>query len=242
MLLIQYWHTEEIPDYVAESSESFRAHNPGLDHRIFNEASAEAFIADNFSPREVAAFRAVVPPSTQANYLRYCAVLTLGGIYSDTDFGCVGPLNSLQAETEGGTLFYKRDRDVVVNNFFAFRSPGHPFLRLALDIATARIERRDPSDNSWRLCGPRIFTYMYRLFRAGSVEAFMTEFGERSERARNYSEFLEGVFGEYSRITEAFDGIRLLPVEEMKEWVVPAAAPHKKTSMHWTKWQGSIFR
>jgi len=242
MLLIQYWHTEELPDYVADSSASFRTHNPGLDHRIFNEASAEAFIATNFSPREVAAFRALAVPSTQANYLRYCAVLSLGGIYSDTDFRCVGPLNSLQAGTQGGTLFCKRDHGVVVNNFFAFKSPRHPFLRLALDIATARIEKRDPKDNSWRACGPAIFTYMYRLFQAGSVETFLRGFAERRERERNYSEFLGRMVGEYSRIEQAFDGIRVLPFEEAKEWVIAAAAPHKKTNMHWTKWPGSIFR
>ena len=99
MLLIQYWHSEEIPDYIADWSASFRTHNPGLDHLIFDPATAETFIAKHFSPREVAAFRALAIPSTQASYLRYCAVLTLGGIYSDADFRCVGSLKSFQGAT-----------------------------------------------------------------------------------------------------------------------------------------------
>jgi hypothetical protein len=242
MLLIQYWHTEEIPDYVAEWSASFRMHNPGLNHRIFNHATAEAFITDNFTPREVAAFRALAVPSTQSDYLRYCAVLTLGGIYSDTDFRCVGALDSLRDGTVGGTLFYRRDRGVVVGNFFAFASPGHRFLRLALDIATARIERRDPKDDSWLAGGPAIFTYMYYLFHAGSIESFIRAY-RGDEYARDYPQFLADVVGEYSRITEAFDGIRVLPFEETKAWIVPVVgAPWKKTEAHWTNWKGSIFR
>jgi hypothetical protein len=241
ILLIQYWHTEEIPDYVASGCASFRTHNPGLDLRIFNHATAEEFIANKFSPREVAAFRALAVPSTQSDYLRYCAVLTLGGIYSDTDFRCVGALKSLHDGTEGGTLFYRRDRGAVVGNFFAFRSPGHPFLRLALEIATARIERRDPRDDSWLAAGPAIFTYMYYLFRAGSIEAFIGEFSG-DEYARDYPEFLAEVVGKYSRITQAFEGIRVLPFEETKAWIALAPAPYKKTNIHWTNWRGSIFR
>jgi mannosyltransferase OCH1-like enzyme len=241
MLLIQYWHAEEIPDYVANWSASFRTHNPGLDHRIFNQTSAEAFIANNFGPREVAAFRACAVPSMQADYLRYCATLTLGGIYSDADFRCVGALKSLHDGTEGGTLFIRRDRGVVVCNLFAFRSPGHPFLRLALEIATARIERRDPGDDSWHATGPAIFTYMYYLFHAGSIEAFIKQFAGHKDR--DYSKFLAEIVGDYSRIRQAFDGIRVLPFEETKTWIVLGTpAPYKKTNIHWTNWQGSIFR
>jgi hypothetical protein len=240
MLLIQYWHTEALPDYVGESTASFRTRNPDLDHRIFRHSTAEAFIAANFGPREVAAFRAVAPPATQADYLRYCAVLNLGGIYCDTDFRCVGALDSLQAGSEGGTLFYRRDRGVVVNSFFAFASPGHPFLRLALELATARIERRDPRDSSWHTCGPAIFTWMYYLFHAGSIEAFIREFSD-DEYQRGYREFLAAVVGEYSRITHAFDGIEVRPFEEARAWIAPAPAPHKKTNVHRTRWQGSAF-
>ena len=79
MLLFQYWDTEDVPNYIADWFASFRKHNPGLDHRIFDQNSAETFIASNFTQREVAAFRACAVPSMQSDYFRYCAVLNFGG-------------------------------------------------------------------------------------------------------------------------------------------------------------------
>ena len=241
MLLVQYWDTEDVPNYLAAWFASFREHNPGLDHRIFNQVSAETFIASNFTQREVTAFRACAVPSMQSDYFRYCAVLTFGGVYSDADIRCVGSLTTLLDATEGGTVFAKPNGNVNCN-FFAFRSAGHPFLRLALDIATARIERRDPKDSAWLATGPAIPTYMHRLFQAGSIEAFIRQ--SKGGKHRDYPEFLAEVVGEYSQIKRAFEGIRVLSFEDRKAWVVGTGrwALWKQTSVHWTKRRGSLFR
>jgi hypothetical protein len=240
MLLIQYWDTEDIPTYIAELFRSFRTHNPGLNHRIFGRASAEDFIAENFTSREVAAFRACAVPSMQADYFRYCAVLTMGGVYADADFRCVGSLKRINNGSEDGTLFVKPNGNIPCS-FFAFQSPGHNFLKLALEIATVRIEERDPKDDAWLATGPAITTYMYHLFRAGSIDVFLKQFSG-DDYVRNYPEFLANVVSGYSRIEQAFNGILVLPFAEAKTWVRPVQPPYKETSVHWTRWQGGIFR
>lgn len=244
MFLIQYWDTKELPDYIATRFESFRTHNPGLEHRIFDQASVEEFLETHFGPREVAAFRACAVPSMQSDYLRFCSVLTLGGIYCDADFLCVGPLTPLGSGVGGleGVLFSMPD-NVVQSNFFAFRSPGHPFLRLALEIATTNIERRNPEDDAWLTTGPGITTYMHYLFQAGSIEAFLEQF-PGDEYVRDYPQRIAEVIGEHSRTVQAFNGVSVLPFEVTKAWIAGAKPPlpYKTTPIHWTNWEGSIFK
>ena len=240
MLLVQFWDKEEIPGSIADGFASFETHNPGLDHRIFSQATAAEFIELNFTPREVAAFRACAVPSMQADYFRYCAILTLGGMYSDADFHCVGSLRTLEDEPVSGTLFVRSNGNVPCN-FFAFRSAGHPFLKLALQIATARIERRDAMDDAWLATGPAITTYMYHLFGAGSIDAFLREF-PGDEYTRDYPAFLAEVVGDYARVAKCFAGVRVLPFNEAKAWIRSTKPPYKQTDVHWTRWQGSIFR
>src|SRR5690348_1645791 len=90
--IIQYWHSEQVPEQIAELTATFRDLNPALPHLVFSEAKAEEFIAEHFEAREVAAFRSCAVPAMQADYFRYCAALALGGIYSDVSFYCRCPL------------------------------------------------------------------------------------------------------------------------------------------------------
>lgn len=106
MHLFQYWHSQQIPDYITPLLASFRRHNPSADYAVFDAASAGALIASCFSAREVQAFRACRVPSMQADYFRYCAVLAHGGVYVDADMECVGAIEPLFEYKFGdGALF-----------------------------------------------------------------------------------------------------------------------------------------
>lgn len=93
--LIQYWHQSSVPPSIERLSGSFRAHNPEMRHMVFSEATATDFIEERFGAREAAAFLACAVPAMQADYLRYCAVYALGGMYFDADCRCVASLRPL---------------------------------------------------------------------------------------------------------------------------------------------------
>lgn len=145
---------------------TFRDLNPDVTHHVFTEASADEFIAANFTSRELAAFRACAVPAMQADYFRYCAVLTLGGIYADVDFCCAVPLQPLAHATSDGLLFQNAKGDII-NAFFVFDAPNHPLLRLAVDVATENISLR-AADKVHMVTGPWIFTILNRLSPVGA--------------------------------------------------------------------------
>lgn len=239
--IIQYWHEDEAPDYIASLLATFAEFNPERPQLVFSERSAAAFIAEHLGSRRVRAFQACAVPAMQADYFRYCATLVLGGIYCDADFRCIasiGPVIPLAGE---GHLF-KRDGEggAVVNGFFAFGSPGHRFLELVLDVVTTNIERRS-ADSVYAVTGPLVFTNLYRLHRLGSFEALVEQMAKRPSAP--YARSLCKAIGDYERVDRAFEGIKVSSAES-NSWIraPEGPLPYKETDSHWTNVKQSIFR
>lgn len=257
--IVQYWDTEEVPGYVAELLASFAELNPDTSHRLFSERTAEELIGDRIGNRAVEAFRACGVPAMQADYFRYCAVYVLGGVYVDADFRCVTPLGPLLTGPPSGTLFGRpelpprwrvpelewRERvgpyRVVMNSFFAFPAPGHPLLELAIEIATANVERRIGEDVAL-VTGPAIFTALYLLRELASFDAFLAyaEGGAMERSARLVCETV----GDHERVLRAFEGVDLAPEEESRVFVrsPESPLPYKDTDDHWVNVTTSIYR
>jgi mannosyltransferase OCH1-like enzyme len=232
--IIQYWDSADIPVEVAEMIATFRNHNSDLRHLVFDETEAEALIAETLTAREAAAFRACAVPAMQSDYFRCCAVLALGGVYSDADIYCVRPLWPLIDSVDDGLLF-RNSRGRIVNNFFAFHA-DHPFMRLAVDVATENIERR-VSNEVHKVTGPWVFLFLERLYQLESLEAGrQATAGGRLEQLAN--SVLHAV-GEYGRVAEAFDRLRIEPFDDaLGKWIAkPAVHPrYKQTAVHWLNW------
>jgi Glycosyltransferase sugar-binding region containing DXD motif len=256
--IVQYWHGEDVPGEIGQLLVSFREQNPEMRHLVFSEASAERFIDDRFGSRELAAFRACAVPAMQADYLRYCAVLHYGGVYADADLRCVAPLSSLLDAAETGILFgweklpprwqntsfEWRERvgpyRAVLNSLFAFASPGHPLLELAVEIATANVENRVAEDVGLTT-GPAIFTCLYLLRELGSFGAYVdyVEGGVLESSAPLLCETI----GDYHRVPRAFSGVLIPPMAESQAWAfTPRPPPSYKATSHWADVTSSIFR
>jgi hypothetical protein len=257
--IFQYWDTGTVPDDVAVLVDSFRGRNPDLDHRVFSEHEAERFIASRLSARERDAFRACAIPAMQADYFRYCAALADGGVWADVDLRCRRALRPLLEGSEG-VIFLRPDMVVangreaqrMENAFFAFREPGHPLLKLTVEIATANLEDRltegtwptgeHVREAVWLTTGQSIFTFLRYLRDWGSSEALVEAFADTIV-APFVPRFCELV-GDQSRVEAAFDGVRVAANDEMLEWVAHPGGPlaYKDTDRHWLNSSSPLFR
>jgi Glycosyltransferase sugar-binding region containing DXD motif len=242
--IIQYWHHEQVPADVADHISSFRDRNPGLRHLVFHEAAAEKFIAEHFTAREVAAFRACAVPSMQADYLRYCAVLALGGVYVDVSFRCLQSLQPLIEMAAGGVLFRQEPQQFIVNGIFAFKAPGHPLLQLALDVATANIEGR-AAESVNMATGPWIFTGLTALHRLGSLGAARQAVA--GQGIEPLVEIMLRVVGDFERVARALEEVRIAPLDMANGWVTrpPVPLEYKQSETRWVGWhkrEGTIYR
>ena len=242
--IIQYWHSPDVPADVAELIASVAGKNPDLHHLMFNEASAEEFIGERFGAREVEAFRACAVPAMQADYFRYCAALALGGFYADVDFRCVRPFGHL-LEMRSGALLFRTSGGSVGNGFFMLKAPGHPLLRLVLDLVTMNIEER-MAEKIWRVTGPWTLNALLKLHRLGSFSAARRTAAEDG-LASSMEPLLERI-GKYACVADAFADVEILTLDDPKARCVEDAhvAPlYKQEDLHWVNWQEqgrSIFR
>lgn len=243
--IVQYWHSEDVPAEVADSTATFRDRNPDLQHMLFSEAEADDFIAEHFTDREVAAFRACAVPAMQADYFRYCAILTLGGTYTDVGFRCLRPLQTLIDTIDGGLLFGKQQpHRVIYNGLFAFTEPGHPLLRLVLDVATANIERRT-AETVNLTTGPWIFTCLAEMHRCGSFEIARRQ--APTPMFEGLADRMHEAVEDYARVEAAFKGVRIEPFSLATDWIGTPETPlqYKESDTHWIDWprrKGGIFR
>ncbi|MGC1852020.1 MAG: glycosyltransferase [Solirubrobacterales bacterium] len=242
--IIQYWHSEEIPDEITELTATFRNLNPDLRHVVFDETGAREFITKHFTAREVAAFDACAVPAMQADYFRYCAVFVLGDIYADVDFRCLRPLSALIEKVSDGLLFRTEPEGSLINGFFLFEASEHPLLRLVLDVATTNIERRIEHRVNV-VTGPWIFNGLEILRRVGSIDSARQQAaGAPFERFANS---LLTVVSDCARLEEAFENVHILPFDVASNWIGSAGSPltYRQTDAHWVNWSKSgrgIFR
>ena len=240
MNLTQYWDAEPVPAEIAALMKTYAERNPGLLYRSFSRDSAENFISEHFSPRQLAAFRLCAVPAMQADYFRYCAVLAGGGFYADADTICTAALSPLLGEAEDGVLFQRENRNVV-NGCFAFREPGHPLLATVLEIATVGIERRI-SESVWITTGPGIFTFLHLLTELNAEERRELDYDaidpDTTTSIRLCHEIASQRHGDIDRL---FEGIRVAPFAELEACCVEADLDYKRTGVHWLHWDKSIF-
>ena len=161
--LVRFWHDPcDVPPDVRNCLESWDAlRDEGFEFRMFGDASATAYIAERYGPRERAAFARCRHPAMRSDYLRMCFVFAEGGLYVDADDVLLGgswkdvfrdgalkvqplcydvPAGGMVSASElrrtdlpkGGRIFY-------VNNNPIAAPAGHPVLRRALARATDRL-------------------------------------------------------------------------------------------------------
>lgn len=239
--IVQYWHDEDIPAQITPLLATFDEHNPDMPHLVFNERSATEFIAERYGARHAEAFQVCGVPAMQADYLRYCAVHSLGGIYADANFVTERALQPL-LETEG-YLFAQPPLGPVLNGFFAFRSPGHPLLEMAIEAATRNIETRI-SESVALTTGPVIFSGLIQLLRGGSPEDLREVAGQRIRPFLDSCwealiDSLRDVINDRGRSEDVLEGVRISTRAEMQTWVWKPPIRHKG---HWAHWKGTIFR
>ena len=114
------------------------------DHRLWTSPEIEAFLADGFDPRVLAAYRAVRPYAYKADLARYCILHALGGWY--VDYGIRRLV--LPREVPVVDFIGFRDRPQhsrtawAVQNGIMWARPQLPALARAVELSVRNIEQQ----------------------------------------------------------------------------------------------------
>jgi Glycosyltransferase sugar-binding region containing DXD motif len=160
-VIVQFWDASPaIPTDVSECLDSWRSAGQasGFTHILFDDASAERFIARSLGRSFAEAFALCPHPAMRSDYFRLCYIFTRGGFYVDADEVCSGrdlpfwfcdcrlkvqPLcyDTLTEAMVPADVFRHRQNDssnwiFYVNNNPLIAPARHPVIQLALRRAT----------------------------------------------------------------------------------------------------------
>ncbi|WP_207191854.1 tetratricopeptide repeat protein, partial [Paracraurococcus ruber] len=166
--LAQYWDSGAPPAEIAALMAGWRAAHPGHDATLFDDASARAFLAARCAPAVLAAYARAREPAQKSDLFRLAWLLREGGWYIDADDRCLAPLGSLPAG-DAALVLYQEDYGTAGNNVIG-AAPGHPVIALALESATAALNRGD-RDILWFSTGPGLLTRALARVLAGQPAA-----------------------------------------------------------------------
>lgn len=175
--LVRYWHDpHDLPDDVRSCLDSWnRLRDEGFNLLTYDDASAAAYIRENYTRRETDAFGRCLHPAMRSDYFRMCFVLREGGLYVDADDVLVGGVEPLitdgvlklqplcydlaeQAMAPAADVWRPNlrdgDRIFYSNNNPLAAAPGHPVLVRALARATALLLSGSPNLEIQSTTGP----------------------------------------------------------------------------------------
>jgi tetratricopeptide (TPR) repeat protein len=153
--IIQYWDKPEPPSEIADLMRTWKNAHPDFDYARLNDQSAQEFLAAQGMLDVLNAYRRAREPAQRADIVRLAYLAVHGGFYVDADDRCIVPLGSF-VPPNAVFATYQEDFGTLANNFLGI-VPGHPVIRLALQLATKAINRGD-SDFLWLSTGPGLLT------------------------------------------------------------------------------------
>ena len=250
MKLFQYWDTGEPPEEVAGWIEGFRAMNPDMTHRLYDQDSASWFIGKHLGQREQRAFDACAVPAMQADYFRLCALGAKGGVWFDADCIAARPLATLIERIPSLLLVVLEGG--IINSALVARAPRNPFLCACLAAATNIIETRQ-FDQALKMnailsvAGPGLLTAVWTLAdpdwpAEGPLGRFAPPLASWDIQSPTVLETVQSAVAITAQVRSAIAGATFLHLTSVQKWGRPGEPRYKDSSRHWLHWQGSIYR
>ena len=126
---------EPLPEEFRQYGETWKAHHPHWEHRLWTEDNLPQVERGEINDR----FRM---PTERSDLLRYELLLQFGGLYVDTDFECLRPIDELLEGVEFMVGEEKKPGSGRVNTALMASAPGHPVAaRLVRESQPVRYER-----------------------------------------------------------------------------------------------------
>ena len=148
-IIYQSYRDSNLPLSYRDNSLLLQKLNPGYRYEFFDDQRCREFLLEVFGPVHAKAFDDLVPGAFKCDLWRYAMLYTTGGIYLDLD---IAPLVSLsEVITSELTFISACDRRIfhfpkcALYQAFLGCEPGHPAVKLALDMSLQNVINRKPN-------------------------------------------------------------------------------------------------
>lgn len=150
----QIWFGSELPDRYKKLSESFIKKNPEWEYKLWTDKDVNGFGMKNYN-----IFKKLNNLGSKSDIFRYEVLDRFGGVYFDTDFICVKPLDDfLHLDFFSATGHV--DMPEVFNGMIGSK-PNHPMLKELIEgLANINIDYVD-YETIMNITGPKFFSKIF---------------------------------------------------------------------------------
>lgn len=150
----QIWVGSPIPPQFLEFSETWRTKNPGWDLTFWTDETLPRLRNQALYDDAPNLVDSRLVPRFQSDLARYELLEQYGGIYVDSDFEA---LNPIEPWLDGIDLFAVAEKPGLIANGIMGGTAGHPFFTALIDNAATSVAER-PGLDPWRTVGPEYLT------------------------------------------------------------------------------------
>jgi mannosyltransferase OCH1-like enzyme len=154
-IIHQIWLGSPFPEKYRSFQQSWIAHHPDWEYRLWTEESLKDFPLQN---QEL--YDSAVNWGEKSDILRYEILYRIGGVYVDTDFECFKSLEPFHYLLDFYTGLFNLDRKFAfprMGNALIGACPGHPILKACVDNLCGDGSREN-CDEIQKRTGPIYFT------------------------------------------------------------------------------------
>lgn len=157
-IIHQIWLGGPLPEKYKTIQKSWKQHHPDWEYRLWTDEDAKTFKMQNR-----ALFESAVNWGEKADIFRYEILYQIGGLYVDTDFECLRPMDLLHHLTDFyigmDTVERKFQSPRLLNGLIA-SIPNHPILKECLSSMSGS-GARDNFDLIQARTGPGLITRVF---------------------------------------------------------------------------------
>lgn len=153
--IYQTWSTKNLPHHMKQRVELLKQQHPKFEHFLFDDNDCMNFIADNFPPDVLHAYKSLVPGAYKADLWRYCVLYIHGGIYMDIKLLCMNGFKLIEL-TEQEHFVKDRLGPLSIYNALMACKPGNPFLLEAIHQVVKNVKTRYYGIDPLCPTGPRM--------------------------------------------------------------------------------------
>lgn len=148
------WFGSRIPAEFDRFGQTWLDQNPDWEMTLWTEENLPRLRNQDLYDRAPDLVPSRLVPRFRSNLARYEILYQFGGVYLDTDFEALRPIETY---IENLDLFAAEEKPGLIANGFMGARPGHPFVeRLILGAEKSVADR--PGQPSWRTTGPEYLT------------------------------------------------------------------------------------
>lgn len=169
--IYQFWHDDNLPDCLIESTNNIKVNNPEFNYHLYNVETAREFIKDNFDIGILKAYDNIVPVAFKCDLFRYCMMYLRGGIYLDIKYMCINNFKFISLTDSAYLCKDLHKSGNGIYNAILICLPNTKFMKMAIINVVNNVKHRFYGINALEPTGPLLLKYIHqKMFRNHSLD------------------------------------------------------------------------